>query len=110
MKQIITYKAVGAKGNIDVHAEGGVAVVQADGDVVMNMRTIRSVGIENLSEVTEHHITTIVGSSSHMVRFANGGTLQYAYNDTGQLIELIAQSLDVTISQGDSIRFAIPKA
>ena len=69
---------------------------------------IESVGINNLTEVAEHRITTMLGSRSHWVRFTNGGELHFAYNGLGQLIELSARDLSVSISAGNVVNFAIP--
>lgn len=79
-----------------------------NGNVEIEPRTIKSVGIEHLSDVVEHQITTILGSTSHMVRFINGGRLEFAYNSEGKLIELNSRNLAVKITRDGEILFLIP--
>jgi hypothetical protein len=109
MKQILTYKERDAVGDIKVSAKGDVAIIQPNGDTVMELRSIKSVGIANLGDVAEHRITTVFGSRSHLVRFTNSGELQYAYNGDGQLIDLTARNLLVYVSKANEISFGIPE-
>ena len=92
-----------------VFSKSGTTFINSSGGLTIDLpQTIESVGIKNLTEVAEHHITTIVGSRSHLVRFNNGGELHFAYNGLGQLIELSAQDLTATVSMGKTLSFAIP--
>ena len=92
-----------------VMAEGDTTFVRAQGRLRVDIPDIiTSVGITNLTEVTEHHITSIVGSRSHLLRFTNGGELRFAYNSLGQLIELRSRDLTANIAQGNVITYAIP--
>ena len=94
-----------------VFSKNGTTFISSSGGLTIDFpQAIESVGIKNLTEVTEHHITTIVGSRSHLVRFNNGGELHFAYNGLGQLIELSARDLTVTVSMGKVVSFAIPHA
>ena len=103
---------------ISMHVEGapatvvtkdGTTFITSDGDLTVNFSNIMAtVGIKNLTEVTEHQITTILGSRSHLVRFVNGGELRFAYNSLGQLLELSARELIAHMSKGHVITFAIP--
>ena len=80
----------------------------SQGDLTVDLlRTIASVGIVNLTEVIEHHITTIVGSRSHLVRFVNGGELRFAYDGAEQLIELKSRGMVASITPGGVIRYAV---
>ena len=98
---------------INMRAEGGCSIwqpetedvvyVTADGLLIVDLPLIKSVGIKNLTEVVEHHITTIMNSYSHMVRFTNGGVLKFAYNNVGQLIKLSVRDLEVNIFRGEEI-------
>ena len=84
--------------------------IQAQRGLALDLpQTISSVGILSLTEVSAHHINTIVGSRSHLVHFNNGGVLQFAYNGAGELIELKSQDLSATASEGVLI-YAIPHA
>ena len=55
--------------------------------------------------MVEHRVNTILGSRSHFLRFCNGGCLQFAYNDAGQLIELSAEGLALTIKANGEFCF-----
>lgn len=89
--------------------KGNTTTLKTDGSLEVDLKKIRltSVGIKNLVDVTEHHITTIVGSRSHLVRFVNGGELQFAYNASGQLIELSTFKLTVTLSPKNAISIGV---
>jgi hypothetical protein len=90
--------------SILVQPVGGLPVTHTpDGDAVLQLDKIQSVGIRDITDVVEHRINTIVGTRSHMVRFFNGGVLTYAYNDSGQLIELCANNLMLIISENSEV-------
>lgn len=73
--------------------------IQAQRGLALDLpQTISSVGILSLTEVSAHHINTIVGSRSHLVRCVNGA---------GELIELKSQDLIVTASAG-VLAYAVP--
>ena len=92
-----------------VFTEGDSTFIRAQGGLHVEIpEIIASVGISNLTEVTEHQITAILGSRSHLLRFANGGELRYAYNSLGQLIELRSRDLTANIAPGNVITYAIP--
>jgi hypothetical protein len=92
-----------------VFTEGDTTFVRAQGGLRVDIpEIITSVGISNLTEVTEHTITTVVGSRSHLLRFTNGGELRFAYNSLGQLIELRSRDLAANIAPGNVITYAIP--
>lgn len=109
MKQILTYKEPNAVGDINLSIKGDVITINTNGETTMELSSIKAVGITNLGDVTEHHITTIVGSRSHLVRFANGGELQYAYNAAGQLIDLTFGNLLMRVTNGNEISFGVPR-
>ena len=99
-----------ARKHAAISTQGDITCFQFQGSVTVNIpHEISSVGITNLTEVVEHQITTIVGSRSHMVRFHNGGVLQFAYNSSGQLIELKSQGLAAIITSGSEVSYAIPQ-
>lgn len=66
----------------------GLRFSLSEGSICTEMPAITRVGLHNLCEVQSHEITRIVGSTSHTVRFHDGGFVQFAYNDRGALIEL----------------------
>ena len=52
----------------------------AQGNCTVDVSQLSSVGIKNIGNVERHDINTVFGSRSHVVRFVNGGVLQFAYN------------------------------
>lgn len=66
---------------------------------------ITSVGIVNLADVRRHRIAAAFGSVSHVVQFAGGGELRYAYNAAGELIELSGKALAFTVSPSGQVLF-----
>jgi hypothetical protein len=62
----------------------------AQGNITLQMGAIASVGIADLAQVQSHQINHVAGSTSHVVHFAGGGRLCYAYNGRGQIIEVSA--------------------
>jgi hypothetical protein len=94
--------------SILVQPAGGLPVTRSpDGDAILKLDQIQSVGIRDITDVVEHRINTIVGTRSHRVRFCNGGVLTYAYNDAGQLIELCATNLMTIISANNEVTYCI---
>ena len=66
---------------------------------------IASVGVHDLADVVHHTVTTVARSYSHVLHFMNGGLLQYAFNDSGQLIELTARNLACEVSLDHRLLF-----
>jgi hypothetical protein len=85
---------------LEIQPDGSMRA-SSDQPVKMDLGTIRSVGIRNLVHVESHAITRVAGSVSHYVRFFGGGALRFAYNDRGQLIELVCELLSVTTQDGE---------
>jgi hypothetical protein len=81
-------------------ADGGIFSVDENGCANGSVPHAISVGVLDLAEIESHAINTIAGSRSHVVRFRNGGLLQYAYNDAGQLITLSSDKLNSQLSRG----------
>ena len=77
--------------------DGILQVESFDEELVLRTSDVNAVGIRDIAQVVEHRVNTILGSRSHFLRFCNGGCLQFAYNDAGQLIELSAEGLTLTI-------------
>ena len=57
--------------------------------------------------VRAQQITRIVGSRSHLLRFASGGELRFAYSRHGQLIELKPWGLSASIAPGNVVTYAM---
>ena len=90
-----------------IHSRPGQTVERNDdGSLLVTMPTIRSVGIADLTQVQSHHVTRIAGSTSHVVHFAGGGLLRFAYSDQGQLIELSARHVRGLVSAEHEVVFS----
>jgi len=88
---------------VQVGDSGASFILNPDGSFRYFTDEIRSVGIRDIADVLEHRINTIVGSRLHLVRFVNGGTLTYAYNNAGQLIELCSSGVGIEISKNNEV-------
>lgn len=75
----------------------------AQGNRSLEVDRITSVGIKDIGFVERHEVNTRFGSRSHVVRFVNGGLLQYAYNAKSELIELTASNLTIHISRSGAV-------
>lgn len=73
---------------------GRTVELSAEGNIKLNLTTLRSVGIAHLEQVQSHQITHIAGSTSHVLHLVGGGLLRYAYNQRGDLIELSGHRLN----------------
>ena len=83
-----------------------MAVIEdGSGTCQLSLDEIRAVRVEDLSQVLEHRIARIVGSTSHVIRFIGGGELRYAYNNRGQVIELSATGIKGEVSPGRVVTF-----
>jgi hypothetical protein len=103
-------EGVGIAGQINPVGDSGASFIRnADGSLDYFTAEIRSVGIKDIMDVVEYRINTIVGSRLHMVRFVNGGTLTYAYNDAGELVELTSIDLAADISTHNEIVYYVER-
>ena len=57
--------------------------------------------------VRAQQITRIVGSRSHLLRFASGGELRFAYNRHEQLVKLKSWGLSANIAPGNVVTYAM---
>lgn len=105
--------------DIECHSDGKVSVHMKSGShfdlaknpgipITVNTSNIKSVGIKNLLDIESHFIQTILNSRSHVIKFTNGGLLQFAYNKKGKLIELSSSNLRCEVSVSGEITFGVP--
>lgn len=92
---------------VQIGDRGASFIRNADGSLNFFPVEINTVGIRDIADVVEHRINTIVGSRLHLVRFVNGGLLTYAYNDAGELIELVSNNLVAEISIENEIVYYV---
>lgn len=99
-----------ADGSITVKLPNGAIIAMRGSDIDMSLPTeitLSAVGIKNLVEVESYTINTIVGSRSHVVRFINGGYLQFTYNNAGQIVDLTAEKLIGQLTQENEMLYSI---
>ena len=83
-----------------------IAVIDdGNGSSQVSLDEISAVRVEDLSQVLDHRIARIMGSTSHVIRFIGGGELRYAYNSRGQVIELAATGIKGAVSPGQVVTF-----
>lgn len=88
---------------------GDIRILDADDSVVCTeLPGLRSVGVADLTEVLEHRVNVVASSVAHFVRFRNDGELYYVFNSRGQLVELTARALRITISSKGDYLFRQP--
>jgi hypothetical protein len=63
-----------------------------------SLDVLKCVGIKNIGLVESYQINTLFGSRSHVVCFAGGGVLQFAYNEKNELLELSAHKVQFELS------------
>jgi hypothetical protein len=83
-----------------------IAVIDdGHGPSQVSLDEIRAVRVEDLSQVLDHRIACVAGSTSHVIRFIGGGELRYACNDRGQVIELTATGIRGALSPNRVVTF-----
>lgn len=88
-------------------AMGGIAIEHDGADnVTLNLRRIREVGVASLAEVLSHDVVQVAGLVSHSIRLINGGQVNFAFNQAGQVVELsgVRSQLRMTMTHSLIIR------
>jgi hypothetical protein len=68
------------------------------GDWMLTGMVISAVSIANLAEVEHHIIAHIADSTAHHVRFHGGGELHYVFNTRGEIVDLWARKVQITLT------------
>lgn len=95
----------GTTGRTDPAVRWMAAIEDGNGAAQVSLDEIRAVRVEDLSQVLDHRIARIMGSTSHVIRFIGGGELRYAYNSRGQVIELSATGIKGAVSPSRIVTF-----
>jgi hypothetical protein len=99
------------KGPVHIDTQmGGITVVHDGADrLTFSLDVIREVGVASLAEVLAHDIVQVAGLVSHSIRLINGGQVNFAFNQAGQVVELSGAraQLQLTTAHSLSIR-ALP--
>lgn len=91
--------------NLAMGREGRLNAKLTPSESTINLEQIQSVGVENLMHVESHTINSLFGSTSHYIRFCNGGEVTYAHNSEGKLLELIGKNVSILISKDNRVTF-----
>jgi len=78
----------------------GITVRQPDGSEHVIDAEGHSVTIADIAYVTAHHVNRIHETVSHVVKFVNGGTLCYAVDMNGRLLDCEFSRLQVSVTDG----------
>ncbi|MET3134796.1 hypothetical protein AAKU55_005098 [Oxalobacteraceae bacterium GrIS 1.11] len=92
-------------GNATVRFQNGDSFALTRDGICADVSAVSAIGIKHLDEVASHTVNDIAQSRSHVIRFVNGGLLQYAYNSAGELIELSAHNLGCRLSSNNELLF-----
>lgn len=85
----------------------GVVSATSDQAVTSNLGTIEAVGIENLVDVLSHEISTQYGFRSHLVKFSDGGEVEFAYNSKGEIIKCQGRNVLTHVLNGSKVVFSM---
>ncbi len=83
----------------------GKLYVQSDQPITIDLKTISSVGIENLVHVKSHEINELYNFISHLVRFRDGGEVEFAYNSDGVLLKCQGRKVLAVVQNGERLIF-----
>src|SRR6185503_9195072 len=83
--------------------QDGTLSVRSSEPMALEFDTIKSVGLENLTDVEVHTINRMFGSTSHFIKFRDGGEVRFSYSDAGQIIEFSANHIGAEILNGERI-------
>ncbi|MEY2844017.1 MAG: hypothetical protein RI920_2054 [Pseudomonadota bacterium] len=96
------------QGPLHINTERGGIAVEHDGadHVTLDVHVIREVGVASLAEVLAHDIVQVAGLVSHIIRLINGGQVNFAFNQAGQVVALSGAraQLQLTTTHSLSIR------
>lgn len=83
--------------------EGTVLVMDKDGNITGNIKTISRVGIENIFDVRTHTIMREGELTVHTMEFHDGGRVKLSYTTQGEIKEFICTHIGQTITKEGAI-------
>ena len=84
-------------------SDGRVLVVDKDGNVQVNIETIKSVGLENIFDLKSHIILREGELTVHKIEFHDGGLVKLSFTDKGKLVEFSCHHVGQTITKEGEI-------
>ena len=97
---------------IELHADGSTKVttpdgktlvMDKDGNVQVNLETIKSVGIENIFDLKSHVIMREGALTVHKFEYHDGGGVKIAFTTQGKLVEFSCDKIGQTITKEGAI-------
>ncbi len=73
------------------------SVTQTRDEVKLNAASLCDWGLARVLDVTSHQINRVGSTTSHVVRFVNGGHVAMAWHANGDLIEMTAEGIEITL-------------
>lgn len=96
MKVFITKSAPHGYFALSVEDDCGDILDNGD-EVNVNLANFRDWGVTRLIDVTSHQVNHFGSTVSHVVHFTNGGHVAMAWNSEGDLIEMTAEGIEMTL-------------
>lgn len=76
----------------------------ADGrDGYLELPVLRSVNLSNLHEIESHQINRLLDTTSHVIRFTNGGHVCLSYNNSGQVMDFYGEAITAKADQEGNV-------
>lgn len=85
----------------------GAVTATSSQAVTSHLGTIEAVGIENLVDVLSHEISSQYGFCTHLVKFVDGGEVEFAYNTKGEIIKCEGRKVLTQVLNGRKIIFSM---
>ena len=83
--------------------EGKILVMDRDGNVRIDLRSIKRVGFENIFDIKTYVIMREGDLTVHKAEFHDGGHVKIVYTAQGKLIEFSSHKIGQTITKENEI-------
>ena len=83
--------------------DGRILLMGKDGNVQVNLETIKSVGLENIFDLKSHVILREGELTVHKIEFHDGGRVKLAFTTQGKLVEFSCNKVGQTITKEGTI-------
>lgn len=80
-----------------------VITMDKDGNMHINLNNIKSIGIENITDLKTHRVFREGNMTMHQIEFYDGGSAKIGYTSTGQLVEFSTTRMSFSISKDNEI-------
>lgn len=84
-------------------ADGKKFLIDKNGNMQVNLETIKSVGFENIFDLKSHVIMREGDLTVHKADFIDGGHVKIAFTAQGKLVEFSAHKIGQTITKENEI-------